>query len=123
MSAYQAFIRDNVGKMPGATQPERMRQAAALWQKKKHGKGDAVPEEAPPAEKKGKGKATAPPADMIPEEPPAKGKGRKRGGCASCPQKASGRVRKAKGEQTGGWRRRACQIVAEAAPIQWRGGR
>ena len=125
MSAYQAFVRDNVGKMSGATQPERMKQVAALWRQKKgsQGKGDAVPEQTPPPPpSKGKGKAAAPPADMIPEEPPAKGKGRKRGGCASCDQKASGRVRKAKGAQTGGRRRRAGQIVAEAAPMQWRGG-
>jgi len=108
-SAYAQFVRENVGKMSGATQPERMKQVAALWRQKKgqQGKGDDIPHNL------GKGQKVRI-EEQAPPPAAAKGRGRKRGGCADCG--------KGKGLKNGGRRRRAGEIVAEAPPMQWRGG-
>jgi len=53
MSAYTEFVRKNVGRMPGKTQQERMRQVAAAWRKHKgsqRGRGADGESDAPSGE-------------------------------------------------------------------------
>ena len=100
MSLYSQFVKEQIHSVPGATQTERMKNVAKLWQQHKAGKAG----KAPRRRKRGKG-AEDSVADTVAAAAPQDG------GCCS-----SGSGRRRRGRKSGG------EIVAEAAPVQWSGG-
>lgn len=107
MSLYSEFVRQNIHSVPGATQTERMRNVAKLWQQHKAGKAGKAPRK---RTKRGKGASDAAAPPLADPADPSAAVAAQEGGC--CGTSGGGRRR----------RKRGGDIVAPAAPIQWSGG-
>lgn len=83
MSLYSDFVKANIHKVPGKTQPERMRAVAKLWQqhKKKGGSGvqknDAADSDIPDAVGSDQEGGCCDGSDESPQKGPVKGSGGK----------------------------------------------
>ena len=109
MSLYSQFVKQNIHSVPGATQTERMRNVAKLWQQHKASASGKAPRRKRAKSGKGAVDDTLPPL-QDPADPNAAVAAQDGSGCCS----GAGRKRKS--------RKRGGEIASIAPPIQWSGG-